>query len=92
MPPSMLTYMHTHTYNHTGVNQPGTVWKYLMRDLSGYMLTQQAVQLSQSSHMALSLPYVVMGLGATTYFIEVGFSRVCVCIFVYVGTPANVSL
>mmetsp|Transcript_33895 Transcript_33895/g.66126 ORF Transcript_33895/g.66126 Transcript_33895/m.66126 type:complete len:290 (+) Transcript_33895:2-871(+) len=61
--------------------QHGGTWKYKMQDLNGEWRMLVVPQLASSSHMALMLPHVVMGLGATSYFIEV----------VYAGLPLSSS-
>jgi hypothetical protein len=53
-----------------GLNYPGALIKI---DTTSYEYTRvvsYAVQLSQSSHMALQLPYVIFGLGTTPNFVE----------------------
>ena len=53
-----------------GGGQYGAVWKYRLQDLHGQWHTQVSPQLASSAHSPLLLPFVVMGLGATSYFID----------------------
>ncbi|XP_075694501.1 T-cell immunomodulatory protein [Rhinoderma darwinii] len=60
-----------------GVNQPGPYIMYTTSDANGYMKNASAGQLSQSAHMALQLPYNVLGLGRSANFLD----------HLYVGIP-----
>ncbi|XP_071973271.1 T-cell immunomodulatory protein isoform X1 [Engystomops pustulosus] len=60
-----------------GVNQPGPYIMYTTVDANGYLKNASAGQLSQSAHMALQLPYNVLGLGRSANFLD----------HLYVGIP-----
>ncbi|KAM9301497.1 T-cell immunomodulatory protein [Gastrophryne carolinensis] len=60
-----------------GVNQPGPYIRYTTVDANGYLKNASAGQLSQSAHMALQLPYNVLGLGRSANFLD----------HLYVGIP-----
>ncbi|XP_073461936.1 T-cell immunomodulatory protein isoform X2 [Aquarana catesbeiana] len=60
-----------------GVNQPGPYIMYMTVDANGYLKNASAGQLSQSAHMALQLPYNVLGLGRSANFLD----------HLYVGIP-----
>lgn len=60
-----------------GVNQPGPYIMYTTADANGYLKNASAGQLSQSAHMALQLPYSVLGLGRSANFLD----------HLYVGIP-----
>nr|XP_033796708.1 T-cell immunomodulatory protein isoform X1 [Geotrypetes seraphini] len=60
-----------------GVNQPGPYISYTTVDANGYMKNASAGQLSQSAHLALQLPYNVLGLGRSANFLD----------HLYVGIP-----
>ncbi|XP_029464334.1 T-cell immunomodulatory protein [Rhinatrema bivittatum] len=60
-----------------GVNQPGPYIMYTTVDANGYMKNASAGQLSQSAHLALQLPYNVLGLGRSANFLD----------HLYVGIP-----
>lgn len=53
-----------------GGGQYGAVLKYRLQDLQGQWHTQVSPQLASSANAPLLLPFVVMGLGATSYFID----------------------
>ncbi|CAN2389342.1 integrin alpha FG-GAP repeat containing 1 [Pristimantis euphronides] len=53
-----------------GVNQPGPYIMYTTEDSNGYLKNSSAGQLSQSAHMALQLPYNVLGLGRSANFLD----------------------
>ncbi|XP_056317946.1 T-cell immunomodulatory protein [Danio aesculapii] len=53
-----------------GVNQPGPYVKYTSVDSNGYLKNASAGQLSQSAHLALQLPYTVLGLGRSANFLD----------------------
>uniref|UniRef100_A0A8C5ZMX3 Integrin alpha FG-GAP repeat containing 1 n=1 Tax=Marmota marmota marmota TaxID=9994 RepID=A0A8C5ZMX3_MARMA len=60
-----------------GVNQPGPYIMYTAVDANGYLKNGSAGQLSQSAHLALQLPYNVLGLGRSANFLD----------HLYVGIP-----
>ncbi|XP_036200956.1 T-cell immunomodulatory protein isoform X1 [Myotis myotis] len=60
-----------------GVNQPGPYIMYTTVDANGYPKNGSAGQLSQSAHLALQLPYNVLGLGRSANFLD----------HLYVGIP-----
>lgn len=60
-----------------GVNQPGPYVMYTTVDSNGYLKNASAGQLSQSAHLALQLPYTVLGLGRSANFLD----------HLYVGIP-----
>ncbi|XP_038387067.1 T-cell immunomodulatory protein isoform X5 [Canis lupus familiaris] len=60
-----------------GVNQPGPYIMYTTVDANGYLKNGSAGQLSQSAHLALQLPYNVLGLGRSANFLD----------HLYVGIP-----
>uniref|UniRef100_A0A2K6GQH1 Integrin alpha FG-GAP repeat containing 1 n=1 Tax=Propithecus coquereli TaxID=379532 RepID=A0A2K6GQH1_PROCO len=60
-----------------GVNQPGPYIMYTTVDANGYLKNGSAGQLSQSAHLALQLPYSVLGLGRSANFLD----------HLYVGIP-----
>ncbi|XP_006641432.3 T-cell immunomodulatory protein [Lepisosteus oculatus] len=60
-----------------GVNQPGPYVMYTSVDANGYLKNASAGQLSQSAHLALQLPYTVLGLGRSANFLD----------HLYVGIP-----
>ncbi|XP_028812892.1 T-cell immunomodulatory protein [Denticeps clupeoides] len=60
-----------------GVNQPGPYVMYTSVDSNGYLKNASAGQLSQSAHLALQLPYTVLGLGRSANFLD----------HLYVGIP-----
>ncbi|CAL8243195.1 unnamed protein product [Lota lota] len=60
-----------------GVNQPGPYVMYTTVDSNGNLKNASAGQLSQSSHLALQLPYTVLGLGRSANFLD----------HLYVGIP-----
>lgn len=60
-----------------GVNQPGPYIMYTTVDANGYLKNASAGQLSQSAHLALQLPYNVLGLGRSANFLD----------HLYVGIP-----
>ncbi|XP_056381616.1 T-cell immunomodulatory protein [Hyla sarda] len=60
-----------------GVNQPGPYIMYMTVDANGYLKNASVGQLSQSAHMALQLPYNVLGLGRSANFLD----------HLYVGIP-----
>uniref|UniRef100_A0A673JNI4 T-cell immunomodulatory protein-like n=1 Tax=Sinocyclocheilus rhinocerous TaxID=307959 RepID=A0A673JNI4_9TELE len=53
-----------------GVNQPGPYVMYTSVDSNGYLKNASAGQLSQSAHLALQLPYTVLGLGRSANFLD----------------------
>lgn len=53
-----------------GVNRHGATFKFSMTDLSGTPQSGIAVQLSQSSHLALQTPYTVSGLGRPSNYVD----------------------
>uniref|UniRef100_A0A8C1JAD9 Integrin alpha FG-GAP repeat containing 1 n=1 Tax=Cyprinus carpio TaxID=7962 RepID=A0A8C1JAD9_CYPCA len=53
-----------------GVNQPGPYVMYTSVDSNGYLKNSSAGQLSQSAHLALQLPYTVLGLGRSANFLD----------------------
>uniref|UniRef100_A0A452TP53 Integrin alpha FG-GAP repeat containing 1 n=1 Tax=Ursus maritimus TaxID=29073 RepID=A0A452TP53_URSMA len=53
-----------------GVNQPGPYIMYTTVDANGYLKNGSAGQLSQSAHLALQLPYNVLGLGRSANFLD----------------------
>ncbi|XP_042523305.1 T-cell immunomodulatory protein [Dipodomys spectabilis] len=53
-----------------GVNQPGPYIMYTTVDANGYLKNGSAAQLSQSAHLALQLPYSVLGLGRSANFLD----------------------
>ncbi|XP_038610245.1 T-cell immunomodulatory protein [Tachyglossus aculeatus] len=53
-----------------GVNQPGPYIMYSTVDANGYEKNGSAGQLSQSAHLALQLPYNVLGLGRSANFLD----------------------
>ncbi|XP_053575361.1 T-cell immunomodulatory protein [Bombina bombina] len=53
-----------------GVNQPGPYIMYTTVDANGYQKNASAGQLSQSAHLALQLPYNVLGLGRSANFLD----------------------
>ncbi|CAH2323930.1 T-cell immunomodulatory [Pelobates cultripes] len=53
-----------------GVNQPGPYIMYTTVDANGYFKNASAGQLSQSAHLALQLPYNVLGLGRSANFLD----------------------
>uniref|UniRef100_A0A8D0HH91 Integrin alpha FG-GAP repeat containing 1 n=1 Tax=Sphenodon punctatus TaxID=8508 RepID=A0A8D0HH91_SPHPU len=53
-----------------GVNQPGPYIMYRTVDANGYPKNGSAGQLSQSAHLALQLPYNVLGLGRSANFLD----------------------
>ncbi|CAL1285274.1 unnamed protein product [Larinioides sclopetarius] len=54
-----------------GTNQPGPLVRYNMTTQEGKPLVSTSVQLSQSAHFPLQLPYSLFGLGQTPNFIDV---------------------
>ncbi|KAF8770142.1 T-cell immunomodulatory protein-like [Argiope bruennichi] len=54
-----------------GTNQPGPVVRYNMTTQDGKPLVSSSIQLSQSAHFPLQLPYSLFGLGQTPNFIDV---------------------
>uniref|UniRef100_A0A9J7Z9G8 Integrin alpha FG-GAP repeat containing 1 n=1 Tax=Cyprinus carpio carpio TaxID=630221 RepID=A0A9J7Z9G8_CYPCA len=56
--------------NPFGVNQPGPYVMYTSVDSNGYLKNSSAGQLSQSAHLALQLPYTVLGLGRSANFLD----------------------
>jgi integrin alpha FG-GAP repeat containing protein 1 len=59
-----------------GLNYPGALVLMNTTSYDNQFKSMYATQLSQSSHMALQLPYTIFGLGATPNFVEelmVGF-------------------
>ncbi|XP_053304919.1 T-cell immunomodulatory protein [Spea bombifrons] len=53
-----------------GVNQPGPYIMYTTVDANGYLKNASVGQLSQSAHLALQLPYNVLGLGRSANFLD----------------------
>uniref|UniRef100_UPI00358E2F00 T-cell immunomodulatory protein isoform X1 n=2 Tax=Myxine glutinosa TaxID=7769 RepID=UPI00358E2F00 len=53
-----------------GVNQPGPYIEYTTVNAAGNEQKASAAQLSQSAHLALQLPYTVLGLGRSANFID----------------------
>jgi len=53
-----------------GVNFPGGIFKYTVRDMSGYTRVGMGIQLPQSAYLSLNTPYVLFGLGRTSNYIE----------------------
>uniref|UniRef100_A0A8C4R1A1 Integrin alpha FG-GAP repeat containing 1 n=1 Tax=Eptatretus burgeri TaxID=7764 RepID=A0A8C4R1A1_EPTBU len=53
-----------------GVNQPGPYVEYTTVNAAGSEQKSSAAQLSQSAHLALQLPYSVLGLGRSANFID----------------------
>ncbi|GIY30120.1 t-cell immunomodulatory protein [Caerostris darwini] len=62
---------HNCTTDPYGVNQPGPMVRYNMTTQDGKPLASTAIQLSQSAHFPLQLPYSLFGLGQTPNFIDV---------------------
>uniref|UniRef100_A0A8C5FA32 Integrin alpha FG-GAP repeat containing 1 n=1 Tax=Gadus morhua TaxID=8049 RepID=A0A8C5FA32_GADMO len=60
-----------------GVNQPGPYVMYTTVDSNGNLKNASAGQLSQSAHLSLQLPYIVLGLGRSANFLD----------HLYVGIP-----
>ncbi|XP_015909573.2 T-cell immunomodulatory protein [Parasteatoda tepidariorum] len=54
-----------------GVNQPGPLVRYNMTKQDGTPVVSTAIQLPQSAHFPLQLPYSMFGLGPTPNFIDV---------------------
>ncbi|GFQ93605.1 t-cell immunomodulatory protein [Trichonephila clavata] len=62
---------HNCTTDPYGVNQPGPLVRYNMTTQDGKPLVSTLIQLSQSAHFPLQLPYSLFGLGQTPNFIDV---------------------
>ncbi|XP_035218412.1 T-cell immunomodulatory protein-like [Stegodyphus dumicola] len=54
-----------------GVNQPGPMVRYNMTKQDGQPVVSTSIQMSQSAHFPLQLPYSIFGLGQTPNFIDI---------------------
>ncbi|XP_054719959.1 T-cell immunomodulatory protein-like [Uloborus diversus] len=67
---SGLPLLDTKTETPYGVNQPGPMVRYNLTKEDGERVVGCSIQMSQSAHFPLQLPYSIFGLGQTPNFID----------------------